>query len=65
MGRALNKQTNLKFLVPNTNGPFVGNPVSMLYEYHQGLVSFSTYSSHFLKVYKYLCKCKKVLDSFI
>lgn len=23
---------NLKILVPNTNGPFVGNPLSMIYE---------------------------------
>lgn len=26
------RERNLKFLVPNTNGPFVGNPMSMVYE---------------------------------
>lgn len=28
----LKKEKNLKSLVPNTNGPFVENPVSMIYE---------------------------------
>lgn len=26
------RKKHLKFLVPNTNGPFVGDPVSMIYE---------------------------------
>lgn len=32
MGQIKKKKKHLKFLVPNTNGPFVGNPVSIIYE---------------------------------